>query len=115
MSTGVRVDPNIRDKFCKITQMHMDVMAAYIAENPIEWITRGCEGAMWTDCPYPSWDWVLYEYRVKVEPPKPREVFVKFDCNGSSRYVSDKTPLPCNGWVRFREVMPEELRHDKRR
>lgn len=51
----------------------IEVLEAVWAGKPIEFkgVNEGnCE---WQEVPYPTWQFDTYDYRVKPEPPKPKE------------------------------------------
>ena len=56
-----------RDKICR----HIEVEKAYLNGKAIE--LKRVEDATWTLLDWePSWNWAVFDYRVKPEPPKPQ-------------------------------------------
>ncbi len=63
------------------------------------------ENGEWVDCVLGStFDFSTYMFRIKPEPPKPREFWLEPICNGGGvdRMISDK---PLTGWIHVREVL----------
>jgi hypothetical protein len=64
----------------------------------------------WQDAPSPSWDFSTKEYRVKPEPPKPREFWIC--CNGTDQegrpldaLIYPRAPICNRTVIHLREVV----------
>lgn len=55
----------------------------------------------------PAWDWEEYEYEVKPEERKPREIWVVEDRIYEVQQMRGDGMTPIEGQTHFREVLPE--------
>lgn len=69
----------------------IEVMKAFTEGKQIQVRHRGGTDQEWEDLPNahcPSWAWYGCEYRVKPEPPKPREYWIAIRKNGENPFPS---------------------------
>ena len=61
------------------------VYRAWLEGKPIQVVRGG--GAAWEGTAKPSWDWYIYDYRVKPEPVKPAVAKAYVHTTGSVQWV----------------------------
>lgn len=81
----------------------IDVVQAHLEGREIETSAKGCN--RWHPTVVaPTWSFDVYDYRVKPEPPKPREFWI---CSHPTTLNGIAAPcLVCVNQVHVREVLP---------
>ena len=91
------------DEMIAVIQAHRDGKA-------IQFCGYGMAGA-WDDVIHPDWDFANYNYRIKPEPPKPREWWISshggFTAPAYPNEASARAYPLAHEVIHVREVLPE--------
>lgn len=93
------------------TEKMIEVMKAYTEGKPIQ--SKTVTGEHWCDIPEPTWDWRLFEYRVKPEKEEP--VYRQYENTNemikdiNERRVAIQHPVFPGVWLKRKDYEVEEM------
>lgn len=100
-----------KERYMSSTEKMIEVMKAYTEGKPIQ--SKTVTGEHWCDIPEPTWDWKLFEYRVKPEKEEP--VYRQYENTNemikdiNERRVAIQHPVFPGVWLKRKDYEVEEM------